>query len=57
MSGSCKHQKRCGLSWLRLVYIFLNKTNKKEIVAKLTSNKLSDNGLVYFNNFIKVMAK
>ena len=25
MSGSCKHQKRCGLSWLRLLYIFLNK--------------------------------
>ena len=25
MSGSCKHQKRCGLLLLRLLYIFLNK--------------------------------
>ena len=25
MSGSCKHQKRCGLLLLRLLHIFLNK--------------------------------
>ena len=29
MSGSCKHQKRCGLLLLRLLYIFLNKIYKK----------------------------
>ena len=29
MSGSCKHLKRCGLLWLRLLYIFLNKIYKK----------------------------
>ena len=39
MSGSCKHQKRCGLLLLRLLYIFLNKiyiykkkNNKKKII-------------------------
>ena len=30
MSGSCKHQKRCGLLLLRLLYIFLNKIYKKK---------------------------
>ena len=30
MSGSCKYQKRCGLSWLRLLYIFLNKIDYKK---------------------------
>ena len=30
MSGSCKHQKRCGLLLLRLLYIFLNKIHKKK---------------------------
>ena len=30
MSGSCKHQKRCGLLLLRLLYIFLNKIYQKK---------------------------
>ena len=36
MSGSCKHQKRCGLLLLRLLYIFLN---KKKIIKKKKINK------------------
>ena len=34
MSGSCKHQKRCGLLLLRLLYIFLNKIYKKKKIKK-----------------------
>ena len=41
MSGSCKHQKRCGLSWLRLLYIFLNKIyyKKKKIIINKIKRK------------------
>ena len=35
MSGSCKHQKRCGLLLLRLLYIFLNKIYKKKKKKKI----------------------
>ena len=38
MSGSCKHQKRCGLSWLRFLYIFLNKIYLKKIKKLLDLN-------------------
>ena len=36
-SGSCKHQKRCGLLLLRLLYIFLNTIYKKNF-KKLKKN-------------------
>ena len=41
MSGSCKHQKRCGLLLLRLLYIFLNKkkNNKKKNKKKKIKKK------------------
>ena len=41
MSGSCKHQKRCGLLWLRLLYIFLKKNLKKNCNS-LVKNKCGD---------------
>ena len=34
MSGSHKHQKRCGLSWLKFLYIFLNKIYQKKVNKK-----------------------
>ena len=40
MSGSCKHQKRCGLLLLRLLYIFLNKKNNNKING--INNKLEE---------------
>ena len=44
MSGSCKHQKRCGLLLLRLLYIFLNKIYiKKKIKKKTTLFQLAKN--------------
>ena len=39
MSGSCKHQKRCGLLLLRLFYIFLNKIYKKKTEKKQKKNR------------------
>ena len=38
MSGSCKHQKRCGLLLLRLLHIFLNKIYKKKKKKKKKKN-------------------
>ena len=37
MSGSCKHPKQCGLSWLRLLYIFLCKIYFKKTKQKTFS--------------------
>ena len=34
MSGSCKHQKRCGPLLLRLLYIFQNKIYIKKKIIK-----------------------
>ena len=50
MSGSCKHQKRCGLLWLRLLFIFLNKICKKKNKKKIKKN--IQGHLNYFHNIV-----
>ena len=47
MSGSCKHQKRCGLSWLRLLYIFVNKIYFLKYFLKILDNLPSSDHLQY----------
>ena len=49
MSGSCKHQKRCGLLLLRLLYIFLNKIYIKKKKKKKKKKKIDNVDVLYRN--------